>query len=183
MGDLVKAGKVRNIGICNETPWGMMRYLDLADRLGLPRIMSHQYRYNLLARTYEIGHAEVSMRERCSLLAYSPLAHGTLTGKYIGGDTPLGSRLQSYPFFQRYRSDRAFEAAEAYVHLAREYEIDPAQMAIAFTLTQPWVAATLVAVSSMAQLKNNAASVDVSLPHKLVEDIESYHKANPNPAP
>ena len=181
--DLICAGKIRFVGICNETPWGMMRYVALSEQLALPRIVSIQNPYNLLNRVFEIGHAEVAMRERCSLLAYSPLAHGVLCGKYTGRTIPSGSRFEKYPFFKRYKGDRALRASDVYVKLARKYAIDPSQMAIAYIINRPFVASTLLSVSNAIQLQNNAESIDVSLPQQLINELEDYHETNSNPAP
>lgn len=118
LADLVRVGKIRHVGLCNETPWGVMHALHLAETRGLPRIVAIQNPYNLLNRTFEIGLAEVAMREAVPLLAYSPLAHGTLSGKYLGGILPAGSRFMKYPFFRRYRTERAEGAVAAYVGIA-----------------------------------------------------------------
>lgn len=182
LSDLVSAGKIRCIGVCNETPWGMMRYFGLSKQT-LPRIASIQYPYNLLNRVFEMAHAEMAMREGCSLLAYSPLAHGTLTGKYLGGNIPSGSRFDKYPFFKRYKGIRASQAAEFYVALARRYELDPAQVALAYVMSRPFVASALVSVSNSLQLQSNVQAVDVCLPSQLIKELEDYHLAHPNPAP
>ena len=179
---LVTSGKVREIGVCNETAWGLMRYLSLAKESQYPRIVSNQSPYNLLNRTFETAQAEMAMREEFSLIGYSPLAHGALTGKYRNGDVPKGSRYEKYPFFRRYKDVRAVEASDAYVDLAYKYDLDPAQAAIAFLLTRPFVASVLVSVSNVKQLQSNIESAALSLPAEYIDDVEAYHCSNPNPA-
>ena len=129
LADIVKAGKVRAIGLSNETPWGTMKFLELAERKGLPRVASVQNPYSLVNRTYEVGLAEVSMREDCGLLAYSPLAFGVLSGKYLDGARPEGARISLFPYFSRYVGPLVEQATKRYVELARAHGLDPAQMA------------------------------------------------------
>ena len=179
---LVASGKVREVGVCNETAWGVMCYLSKASTLNYPRIASIQSPYNLLNRTYEITQAEISMREEFSLIGYSPLAHGALTGKYRDGKIPQGSRYEKYPFFRRYKNDRAVKASDVYVDLAHNYKLDPAQAAIAFLLTRPFVANVLISVSNVKQLRSNIESATLPLPAGYIKEVEAYHKSNPNPA-
>ncbi|SHF57453.1 Predicted oxidoreductase [Microbulbifer donghaiensis] len=181
--ELVKAGKVRHIGISNETPWGMHRYLRLAAHGNKPRIASIQNPYSLLNRTFEIGCAEMAIREQCGLLAYSPLGFGVLSGKYLGGSKPDGARLTLYERFQRYTGPRAVVATEAYVALAREFGLDPAQMALAFVNRQPFVTSNIIGATTMEQLRSNIASAEVNLTDDQLAAIETVHGANPNPAP
>lgn len=183
LGELVKAGKVRHIGLSNETPWGMHRYLRLAAHGSKPRIASIQNPYSLLNRTFEVGCAEMAIREKCGLLAYSPLGFGVLSGKYLGGRKPEGARLTLYERFQRYTGERALAATEAYVGLAREFGLDPAQMALAFVNRQPFVTSNIIGATSMAQLRSNIASAAVTLSDDQLAAIESVHAGNPNPAP
>jgi len=181
--ELVKAGKVRHIGISNETPWGMHEYLRESVVYGKPRIVSIQNPYNLLNRTFEVGCAEVSIREQCGLLAYSPLAFGVLSGKYLGGAKPGGARLTLYERFQRYTSERSNAATEAYVKLARQFGLDSAQMALAFVNQQSFVTANIIGATTMEQLRNNIASVELRLDEEQLAAIEVIHQHNPNPAP
>jgi len=181
--DLVKAGKVRHIGLSNETPWGVMSFLETAERLGLPRVVSVQNPYSLLNRTYEIGLAEISIREQAGLLAYSPLAFGALSGKYLGGAQPAGARLTLFPDYTRYSSPNAVAATERYVELARDHGLDPAQMALAYVNTRPFLTSTIVGATSLEQLESNIASIDVTLSDGLLADIERIHELYPNPAP
>ena len=183
LGGFVKAGKIRYLGVSNETSWGVMHHLDLARQGKAPRIQSVQNPYNLLNRTYEVGLAEVSLRGGCGLLAYSPLAMGVLSGKYLGGARPAGCRLTLFERFKRYATPRAEPAAAAYVTLARDHGLDPAQMALAFVNSRPFITSTIIGCTSVAQLDHNLKSVEVKLSPDLLSAIEAIHTANPNPCP
>jgi len=183
LAELVKAGKVRHIGLSNETAWGMHRYLRLAAHGSKPRIASIQNPYSLLNRTFEVGCAEMAIREQCGLLVYSPLAFGVLSGKYLGGKKPAGARLTLFERFQRYTNARALQATEAYVQLAREFGLDPAQMALAFINGQPFVTSNIIGATTMEQLRSNIASAQIQLTDDQLAAIESVHAQNPNPAP
>ncbi|MCG5532511.1 NADP(H)-dependent aldo-keto reductase [Halorhodospira sp. 9621] len=183
LGELVAAGRIRAIGLSNETPWGAMRFIAEAERLGLPRIVSIQNPYSLLNRSYEVGLAEVSHRERCGLLAYSPLGFGVLSGKYLDGQRPAAARLTLYERFQRYTGERGVTATRAYVDLAREHDLDPAQMAIAFATQRPFCTSTIIGATTQAQLADNLAAADLTLPEAVHDGIEAIHAANPNPCP
>ena len=180
---IVQAGKVRYIGISNETPWGMAEYLRLAREKSLSRIVSIQNPYNLLNRTFEIGLSEFAQRERISLLAYSPGAMGTLSGKYLNNQQPKGSRLTLFPDYQRYKNAQASAAIEQYVALAREVGLDPAQMALAYVNSKPFLTSYIIGATTMDQLKSNIASVDVELPKQVIKGIEKIHTRYPNPCP
>lgn len=183
LADLVKAGKIRHIGLSNETPWGLAQFLRYAESAGLPKVVSVQNPYNLLNRLYESGLSEFTRHEGIGLLAYSPLAMGMLTGKYEGGARPVGARLSLFNRFTRYNSDEAISAAQAYVDLARRHGLSPAQMALAWINEQPFVTSNLVGATSLAQLKENIDSVAVVLTPEVREGIERIHKRQPNPAP
>ena len=183
LADLVKAGKVREIGVSNETPWGVMRYLSLAETRGLPRIQAIQNPYNLLNRSFEVGLAEFSHHEQVGLLAYSPLGFGVLSGKYLGGQRPPGARLSLFPDYRRYSNPQAERATEAYVQLAREAGLDPAQMALAFVISRPFTTSTIIGATRLEQLRSNLASMEVVLETSLLEAIEAIHERQPNPAP
>lgn len=183
LGDLVKAGKIRHVGLSNETPWGAMAFVRAAESLGLPRVVTIQNAYNLLNRTFEDGLAEVALREDVGLLAYAPLGAGTLTGKYLDGAMPEGSRRAIDFRKSRYATPRADAATKAYVHIARRHGLDPARMAIAFVKRQPFVTATIIGATSLAQLENDLAGFDLDLPDAVYEEIEAVHAANPNPCP
>lgn len=179
----VKAGKVRAVGLSNETPWGVMKFLELAREHDLPRVASVQNPYSLLNRSYEVGLAEVSHRENVGLLAYSPLAFGVLSGKYLGGNKPAGARLTLFERFQRYNSVLAEEAATAYVNIAREHSLDPAQMALAYVNSRPFLTSNIIGATNLEQLESNIASEDLVLSDEVIEAIENVHKRMPNPCP
>jgi len=179
----VTAGKIRHIGVSNETPWGVAEYLRLADTQDLPRIHSIQNPYSLLNRTFEVGLAEFSHREQVGLLAYSPLAFGTLSGKYLNNAQPARARLTLYERFQRYSGDLAERTVSRYVHLAREHGIDPAQMALAWVNSRPFLTSNIIGATTMDQLKTNIASAAIKLPRQVRQQIEEIHASQPNPCP
>jgi Predicted oxidoreductases (related to aryl-alcohol dehydrogenases) len=181
--DFVRAGKVRHIGVSNETPWGVAQYLKLSETKGLPRIASIQNAYSLLNRVFEIGLSEFTHWEDVSLLAYSPLAMGVLTGKYLDGARPEGARLTRFTRFTRYEGPEAESAARQYVQLAREHGLSPAQMALAWVNSRPFVASNLIGATTMEQLKENIASAQVQLSPEVLEGIERIHRSQPNPCP
>ncbi len=183
LSDLVRAGKVRHVGLSNETPWGVHRYLQLADARGLARVASIQNPYNLLNRSFEVGLAEIAIREDLGLLAYSPLAFGMLTGKFLNGARPPAARLVRWSRFARYSGELAERTTAAYVAIARDHGLDPAQMALAFVNRQRFVTSTLIGATTMEQLATNVASVDVRLSDEVIQAIEQVHKAQPNPCP
>ncbi len=183
LNDLVKAGKIRQIGISNETPWGMMRYLQLAEQRDQARLVSIQNPYSLLNRSFEIGLSEIAIRENVGLLAYSPLGFGVLSGKYLDGQKPAGSRLTLFQEYSRYTKGQGIEATEAYVQLARVHDLDPAQMALAFVNTRPFVTSTIIGATTMDQLKVDIASIDLELSEEVLEGIEEIHRRYPNPSP
>ena len=178
----VEQGKVRYLGISNETPWGAMQYQLFARKNGWPPMVSIQNPYSLLNRTYEIGLAEVSHREHIGLLAYSPLGFGVLSGKYINA-TPENARMTLFDHFTRYTNIEGKRATEAYVNLSHEYEYSPSQMALAFVNSRPFVTANIIGATTMQQLKENIDSINVKLNEEMVEKIEQLHQQHPNPCP
>jgi aryl-alcohol dehydrogenase-like predicted oxidoreductase len=183
LADIVRTGKVRHIGLSNESAWGTMTFLRHAERDGLPRVQSVQNAYNLVNRTYETALAEVSMREEVSLLAYSPLGQGFLTGKYLDGARPEGARTTLFSRGQRYQTPGAETAIAAYVGLARELGLDPAALAIAFVDSRPFVTSTIIGATSMAQLEADIAAVRVEITPEIEERINAIHVLNCNPCP
>ena len=179
----LEAGKVRAVGVCNETPWGLMRYLLMADITSLPRIASIQNGYSLLDRQFEIALAEVAMRENVGLIGYSPLASGTLTGKYGAAPAPIaGSRSEGSPgFVSRLLTPARQQAISAYGELARAHGLEPAHMALAFAAQQPFMASVLMAASSAEQLASNLGAIDLTLPKDVVQAINAIHDSHPNP--
>ncbi|WP_414472714.1 aldo/keto reductase [Microvirga sp. M2] len=183
MTDLVKAGKIRHFGLSNESAWGTMTFLRHAEAKGLARVQSVQNAYNLLNRTYEVALAEVSTREQVSLLAYSPLAQGYLTGKYLDGARPEGARTTLFNRGQRYENPTAEAAIRKYIALAREFDLDPAQMALAYVNSRPFVTSNIIGATSMAQLKTDIASIGVTITPELEQRIDAIHVAHCNPCP
>lgn len=181
--DCVKAGKIRHVGLSNETPWGAMTYLKLAETKGYPRVASIQNPYNLLNRSYEVGLAEISIREECGLLAYSPLAFGVLSGKYLGGAKPAGARLTLYSRFQRYTGVNAVKATERYVKIARDAGLDPAQMALAFVNQQRFVTSNIIGATTLEQLKSNIDSARLTLGADILNALDTVHVDISNPCP
>ncbi|AFJ45918.1 NADP(H)-dependent aldo-keto reductase [Shimwellia blattae] len=178
-----RAGKIRYIGVSNETAWGVMRYLHLADKHELPRIVTIQNPYSLLNRSFEVGLAEVSRYEGVELLAYSCLAFGTLTGKYLNGARPAGARNTLFSRFTRYSGEQSQQAVAAYVAVARRHNMDPAQMALAFVRQQKFVASTLLGATSLAQLQTNVESLNLTLSEEVLAELEAVHQIHTYPAP
>ena len=174
--DFVKAGKVRHVGVSNETPWGVAQFLKFSESKGLPRIVSIQNPYNLLNRLYENGLSEFSHLEGVGLLAYSPLAMGVLAGKYLNGARPAGARMTLFTRFDRYAKPEAEKAAEEYVKLARDHGLSPATMALAFVNQQPFVTSNLIGATNLDQLKENIDSIEVELPQDLLDAINAIHQ-------
>ncbi|MFO1125446.1 MAG: aldo/keto reductase [Methylocystis sp.] len=180
---LVKAGKVRHIGLSNETPWGVARFLRAAELGRGPRVVTVQNAYNLLNRTFEMGLAEFAEREHVGLLAYSPLAQGYLTGKYQGGARPPGARTTLFERAQRYEQPEVEQAISAYLALARDIGVDPAQLAIAFVTSRPFVTSNIIGATTMAQLKTDLASVEFAITPEIERRIDAIHAVYSNPAP
>jgi len=183
LADLVSAGKVRCIGLSNETPWGVMEFLRLAEKFQLPRVVSIQNPYSLLNRSFEVGLAEIAIREDVGLLAYSPLGFGTLSGKYLHGRRPGGARLTLFERFSRYTSHQAQLAIEAYVNLARDHGLDPARMALAYVNSRRFLTSTIIGATSLAQLQDDIASLDLTLTDDVIDAIETIHRLHSNPCP
>jgi aryl-alcohol dehydrogenase-like predicted oxidoreductase len=181
--DLRDAGKVRHFGLSNETSWGAMKFLQIAEALGLPRVATIQNSYNLINRTFDGGLSEICHREEVRLLAYSPLAFGRLSGKYRNGARPVGARCTLWERFARYNGENADAAIDAYCHIASEAGLDPAQMALAWINQRQHVASNLVGATTMAQLRSNIASVDLTLEPDVLSAIEAVHRRIPNPCP
>ena len=180
--DMVKAGKIREIGVSNETSWGVMSFLREAAYHGLPRIQSIQNAYSLLVREFDLSLGEVCVRENIGLLAYSPLAQGYLTGKYMGGALPEGARKTLYNRMQRYEGEGALEAVDKYIALANEHGVDPAQLALKFVDSRSFTASTIIGATSMEQLKSDIDAFDLELTDELKKGISKIHRWRPNPA-
>jgi len=179
----VRSGKVRHIGISNETPWGMMQYLCLSERNGWARIQSIQNPYNLLNRLFEVGLSEMALREQVGLLAYSPLGFGMLSGKYLDDPGPEDARLNLFPDYQRYSSENSLAATRSYALLARKYGLTAAQLALSFINSRPFVTANIIGATSMTQLRENIGIIDIELSDELLEEVNAIHERIPDPAP
>ncbi len=180
---LVQSGKIRYVGLSNETPWGVMRYLNESEKNGLPRMATIQNPYSLLNRSFETGLAEMAIRENIKLLAYSPLAFGVLSGKYLNGQQPKNARLTLFPHYTRYNYPQVKDATLQYVNLAVEYGLSPAQMALAFVNSRPFIVSNIIGATSMEQLKENIDSIQIKLPSEVIEKINQVHDLIPDPAP
>ncbi len=187
LGDLekhIQSGKIRYVGLSNETPWGVLGYLQLSKDKNLPRMMSIQNPYSLLNRSYEVGLAEVSIRENIGCLAYSPLASGYLSGKYRNGNLPKGSRMQrDYDFWTRYRKPNMESAVEEYYKISKKYNLDMSQMSIKFCEIQQFMTSVIIGATTMEQLKTNIESVKVNLDLETIKEINEVQKKYPNPCP
>lgn len=179
----VRAGRIRYIGVSNESAYGIMRFIAESDKAGLPRVQSVQNCYNLVSRTFEEGLDEVAIRENVGLLAYSPLAQGYLTGKYRDGALPEGSRKALFQRLQRYEGPGAEDAINSYLDLASKYEVDPAQLAIKFCDTRVFTTATIIGATTMKQLEVCIDAFDLEWSENLENDIEQLHVRQPSPCP
>ncbi len=181
--DLVTAGKIRHIGLSNETPWGVMKFLQTAEAFNLPRTVSIQNPYSLLNRLFETGLAEIAHREGTGLLAYSPLGFGVLSGKYLEGRAEERDRLRRFPDYDRYSNPQALAATAEYVALARDHGMSPAQMALAYVNSRPFLTSNIIGATTMEQLRENIDSANLTLSEEVLEGIESIHTRHPNPSP
>ncbi|MBK0369472.1 NADP(H)-dependent aldo-keto reductase [Flavobacterium agrisoli] len=179
----VKEGKIKHIGLSNETPWGISRFLEESKTHHLPRIKTVQNPYSLLNRTYEIGNAEISYRENVGLLAYSPMAFGVLSGKFLTGEKLPNARINKFPQFSRYNSEQSTQATKLYSEIAQKHNLNMAQMALSFVTQQPFVTSNIIGATSLSQLKENIESINLTLSETVLEEIEAVHKISPNPAP
>ena len=179
----IDAGKIRYVGLSNETAWGLAKCLELSKLKNLPKMMAVQNPYNLLNRTYEVGLAEISVREQSGLLAYSPLAFGYLTGKYRNNNMPKGSRIDLFKDFTRYNNENSIKAIEEYYKISQKFNLDFAQMSIKFCEIQPFVTSVIIGATTMQQLKTNVESVNVKLNNEIINEINEVQKIYPNPCP
>ncbi len=183
MDNLVKAGKIRYYGLSNETPWGTMKHLNEADKNNFTRCKTIQNPYSLLNRSLEIGLSEVMMRENVGLLAYSPLGFGVLSGKYFNNQLPEKSRLDLFPNYNRYSNKEAMFLAEKYNELAKKHNLTLVELSLAFIEHQPFVTSNIIGATKMSQLKENIASIHISLNNEILKEIDLIHQLQPNPAP
>ncbi|MDO6674138.1 NADP(H)-dependent aldo-keto reductase [Tenacibaculum sp. 1_MG-2023] len=184
LNDFVKQGKIKHVGLSNETPWGTMKYLQTAEQHDLPRMVTIQNSYSLIHRGYEVGMSEVSMRENIGLLAYSPLAQGVLTGKYIDGKIPEGARGTLFPrFIARYKNEGSEKAVLEYQKIANKHGLTLTELSLAYINQLPFVTSNIIGATKMSQLKENINSINIELSDAILAEIEAVHKAIPNPAP
>ena len=181
--DQIKEGKIRHIGMSNEKAWGAMRYIEESNKQGLPRMITIQNAYSLLNRVFEGDMAEVSLRENLGLLAYSPMAFGVLSGKYIKGNAADNARLKLFPRFARYSSEQSTEAAKSYLNIAEANNLTLVQMSLAFVTQQPFVTSNIIGATNLEQLKENIDSIHITLSEEILEQINAVHAKIPNPAP
>ena len=180
----IEQGKIRHIGLSNETPWGLSKFLELSKNKNLPRILSVQNPYNLLNRSYEVGLAEMSVREQSGLLAYSPLACGYLSGKYRNNQMPKNSRMSiNADFWTRYKKPNMSVAVDAYYEISKKYKLDMSQMSLKFIEIQPFVTSVIIGATTMQQLKTDIESVNVNLSDEIIKEINEVQKLYPNPCP
>ncbi len=179
----IKSGKIRHIGMSNETPYGLSRYLEISKNKGAPRMMSVQNPYNLVNRTYEIGMSEISIREKCGLLVYYPLAAGGLSGKYRNGEMPKDSRMALFKGWERHLNPLAMEAYDKYFELAKDFNLTMVQLAQSFVNSRPFVTSNIIGATTMNQLKENVESINIEFTDEMMERVNEIHNNNPNPSP
>ena len=179
----IKSGKIRHIGMSNETPYGLSRYLEISKNKGAPRMMSVQNPYNLVNRTYEIGMSEISIREKCGLLVYYPLAAGGLSGKYRNGKMPEDSRMALFKGWERHLNPLAMKAYDKYFKLAKDFNLTMVQLAQAFVNSRPFVTSNIIGATTMDQLKENVESINIEFTDEMMDKVNEIHNNNPNPSP
>jgi len=177
----IKEGKIRHVGLSNESPWGTMRYLEESKQNGLPRMITIQNSYSIIHRLFEVGLSEICLKENIGLLAYSPLAFGVLSGKYLDG-IPKDSRIDLFPNYNRYSSLESTVAVRKYLAIADKHDLSLAQMSLAFVNQLPFVSGNIIGASKMSQLKENISSIDIDLSDEIIKEINAVHATNPNPA-
>ncbi|MCF8320035.1 MAG: NADP(H)-dependent aldo-keto reductase [Flavobacterium sp.] len=179
----INQGKIRNIGVSNETPWGLMRFLEESKKHNLPRMATIQNPYSLVNRSFEVGLSEVCHRENVGLLAYSPLAFGVLSGKFLNGANPTNARINLFPQFARYNSENTREAARRYHEIANDFGLTLTELSLAFVNQQPFLSSTIIGATTMEQLKENINTIKVTLDENVLAEIEKIQSVFPNPAP
>lgn len=180
---LIKEGKIKHIGVSNENPWGMMRFLEESKYQNLPRIKTIQNPYSLLNRLFEVGSAEVSMHEKVGLLAYSPLAFGVLSGKFLIGEPLPNARINLFPQYKRYNSEESTQATRLYQEIAHKHGLTLTELALGFVLQQPFLTSAIIGATTMEQLKENIATIDIVLSNEILAKIDAVQTIIPDPAP
>ena len=179
---LIDLGKIRHFGLSNENPWGVMKFLELSKK-SLPKMITIQNPYSLLNRLFEIGNAEICIKENIGLLAYSPLGFGVLSGKYLAGKMPKNSRLKLFPNLSRFAGEQSMNATEMYMNIANKSGISLTHIALAFVNSRPFVTSNIIGASKLSQLKENIESININLSEEIYREIESVQSLIPNPAP
>ena len=179
----IKEGKIRYVGMSNETPYGLSKYLEISKNKSLPRMMSVQNPYSLVNRTYEVGMSEISIREKCGLLVYYPLAAGALSGKYRNGQMPKNARMTLFKGWERMINPLAMKAYDEYYKLAKDHGLTMVQLAQAFVNSRPFVTSNIIGATTMDQLKENIDSINIKLSEEVLDKINIIHDNNPNPSP
>ncbi len=183
LGKFIKSGKIRHIGMSNETPYGLSRYLEISKNKGAPRMMSVQNPYNLVNRTYEIGMSEISIREKCGLLVYYPLAAGGLSGKYRNGQMPKDSRMALFKGWERHLNPLAMKAYDKYFNLAKDFNLTMVQLAQSFVNSRPFVTSNIIGATTMDQLRENVESINIEFTDEMMDRVNEIHNNSPNPSP
>ena len=183
LGKYIKSGKIRYIGMSNETPYGLSRYLEISKNKDAPRMMSVQNPYSLVNRTYEIGMSEISIRQKCGLLVYYPLAAGALSGKYRNGEMPKNSRMALFKGWERHLNPLAMRAYDEYYKLAKDFNLTMVQLAQSFVNSRPFVTSNIIGATTMEQFKENIGSVNIDFTDEMMERVDKIHNENPNPSP
>ena len=179
----IQQGKIKNIGVSNETPWGMMRFLEESKKHNLPRISTIQNPYSLVNRSFEVGLSEICYRENVGLLAYSPMAFGVLSGKFLTGESHPNARINLFPQFARYNSENTREASRLYNEIAKDFGLTLTELALAFIEKQPFVTSTIIGATNLEQLEQNINTINVSLSEEIMLEVENIQNNFPNPAP
>jgi aryl-alcohol dehydrogenase-like predicted oxidoreductase len=179
----IREGKIKNIGVSNETPWGLMRFLEESKKTNLPRISTIQNPYSLVNRSFEVGLSEICFRENVGLLAYSPMAFGVLSGKFLTGESHPNARINLFPQFARYNSENTREATRLYNEIAKDFGLTLTELALAFIEKQPFVTSTIIGATNLQQLEQNINTINVSLSEEIMLEVENVQNNFPNPAP
>ena len=180
--ELIKIGKIRHIGLSNENPWGIMKFLEYSKR-ELPKMITVQNPYSLLNRLFEVGSSEICKRENIGLLAYSPLGFGILTGKYFNGNMPKNSRLDLFPTLKRYSNENSIKAAKLYDEVAKKHNLSLTHLSLSFVNDRPFVTSNIIGATNLEQLKENIESVNIKLSDEIISEINSINNKIPNPSP
>ncbi|MEL0244948.1 MAG: aldo/keto reductase [Flavobacteriaceae bacterium] len=180
--ELIKIGKIRHIGLSNENPWGIMKFLEYSKQ-ELPKMITVQNPYSLLNRLFEVGSSEICKRENVGLLAYSPLGFGILTGKYFNGNMPKNSRLDLFPTLKRYSNENSIKAAKLYEEVAKKHNLSLTHLSLSFVNDRPFVTSNIIGATNLEQLKENIESVNIKLSDEIISEINSINNKIPNPSP